>query len=111
MGNSPLHEAASRGHKAVAKLLVEMGAKPDQANDYGLTPLQYATMRGHVGLAQFLLDRGAEPRNANEEGYTPINSDADETRFLLYRTAKRADRSRRVLNAHYYSMTGIQSEM
>jgi len=43
----------------VIKLLVDLGADVNAADDYGITPLMAAANMGEVSIIQFLVDRGA----------------------------------------------------
>ena len=45
-GATPLAWAAERANDDIARLLLEAGAKPDIANDYGETPLTLACANG-----------------------------------------------------------------
>ncbi len=47
---SPLVVAAGSGHESVALFLLEKGAYPNAADQYGTTALHYAMMRGILGL-------------------------------------------------------------
>ena len=44
----------------VVKLLVELGADVNAADDYGITPLMVAANMGDVSIIQYLVDRGAD---------------------------------------------------
>ena len=44
----------------VIKLLVDLGADVNAADDYGITPLMAAANLGEVSIIQFLIDRGAD---------------------------------------------------
>ncbi|MEP7304414.1 MAG: ankyrin repeat domain-containing protein [Acidobacteriota bacterium] len=44
----------------VIKLLVDLGADVNAADDYGITPLMVAANLGEVSIIQFLVDRGAD---------------------------------------------------
>lgn len=57
-----LVEAPSE-HEAVGRLLLEHGADPDQADQYGMTPLHFAVEMRKPGLLRALLAHGAEPNN------------------------------------------------
>ena len=59
-GNSPMHEAASRGRLDSVKLLVEeAGVNPKQRDAEGLSPLDLAAYNGH-------LDRPVPGRGAGD---------------------------------------------
>jgi len=69
----PLHSAVSAGHDVVARLLVERGAEPDQAQDGGYTPLHAAAQNGLSGLCDFLIAHGANPKALTEDILTPAD--------------------------------------
>ena len=42
LSRTPLHNAVSRGHVGVGKMLIKRGAKVDHADEDGITPLHEA---------------------------------------------------------------------
>ena len=61
-GSTALHWAASGGHLAVVRWLVEgVGADIDARNKEKRTPLMFACKTGREDVAHFLLDAGADP--------------------------------------------------
>lgn len=71
-GYTPLIWAASRGHIATARLLIEAGAALDiQAND-GQTALMRTSDNGHLELVQLLLDAGADVNIETDRGITAL---------------------------------------
>jgi ankyrin repeat protein len=56
----------------VARLLLERGADPDRANQWGLTPLGAASEGGHTEVARALLAAGADV-NRPSRGATPLD--------------------------------------
>lgn len=56
---TPLHYAATNGHRAVAELLLEKGSDVNAAAGR-FTPLMLAVANGHKGVAELLLTQGAE---------------------------------------------------
>jgi len=79
---TPLHFAAKYGHRTIAELLIENGAKIDEKNAQNWTPLHYAALGGHTDIATLLLDNGAHidkrasmmPRDPqSQEGFAPLH--------------------------------------
>ncbi len=60
-GWTPLHQAAARGHRALAELLLAHGARKDALSDDGRTPLEMARSKGHTDL-EALLEEGQVSR-------------------------------------------------
>ena len=58
-GSSALHYACSRGHRAIAELLLRRRADPNALNAFSSTPLHYAACMQHVGTVALLLSHGA----------------------------------------------------
>jgi ankyrin repeat protein len=56
---TPLHWAALNGQKAVAALLLELGADVNARGAFGQTPLQQALGAGHTEVADLLRQHGA----------------------------------------------------
>ena len=56
MGRHHSIVASSAGHKSVAQLLLDKGAKMDAANKDGGTPLHWASRQGHDSVVRLLLD-------------------------------------------------------
>ncbi len=71
-GLTPLVYAAREGCFQCAQILVESGAKVNQATTYGWTALLTATQNRHYQLAAYLLDHGADANLANNGGWTPL---------------------------------------
>jgi ankyrin repeat protein len=59
-GFTPLHWAASSGHKDVAELLLAHGADVNAKNNNDWTPLYYAVSGGHKDVAQLLRQHGGD---------------------------------------------------
>ena len=60
-GQTPLHEAAGRGHnKEVAALLITAGADVNARDANGMTPLHYTALGGHKEIAELLIAKGAD---------------------------------------------------
>jgi len=60
---TPLGNAAEKGHKEIAELLIAKGADVNAKND-GRTPLHWAAEKGHKETAELLIAEGAEVNNA-----------------------------------------------
>jgi ankyrin repeat protein len=72
-GWTPLHYAAASGDDAIARLLLEHGARLDARSppaSGGFTPLMMAAREGHDASARLLLEAGADPALKNGEGLT-----------------------------------------
>ena len=69
---TPLHNAAYKGHKDVVQLLMERGAELNIQRQHGFTPLHDAVQARHTDIVQLLLDRGAEPKKVYFMGGTPL---------------------------------------
>lgn len=72
-GWTPLHYAATNGHLAVMRLLLEEHAFIDSESPNKTTPLMMAARYGTLEAAQLLLQEGAEPLLKNELGLTAID--------------------------------------
>ena len=75
VGQTPLHEAAGRGHnKEVAALLITAGADVNARDANGMTPLHYTALGGHKEIAELLIVKGANMNTKNDFGKTPLDS-------------------------------------
>jgi ankyrin repeat protein len=72
-GWAPLHYAATGGHLAVMRLLLDNDAYIDAASPNGTTPLMMAAMYGTADAVKLLLDAGADPILKNAKGVTAID--------------------------------------
>ena len=58
---------------AMARSLLERGAKVDHRNERGSTPLMQAVYSGNIEVARMLLNAGADPTIKNQYGYTALD--------------------------------------
>lgn len=59
-GQTPLLLATAEGHVAVAKYLLEKGAKANVTDQWGYTPLGHAARQGHQELVKVMLKQGVK---------------------------------------------------
>jgi len=71
-GETPLSWAATNGHEAVAKLLLEKGADLESKSKNGYTPLSQAAFKGHEAVTKLLLEKGADLESKSKNGCTPL---------------------------------------
>jgi hypothetical protein len=71
-GNTPLMNAALRGHVEICKLLLDHGAKIESKGNLGHTPLLIACEEGHLSVVSFLIDKGADVEASNNHGFRPL---------------------------------------
>lgn len=72
-GWTPLHYAATGGHVAIMKQLLEHYAFIDAQSPNGSTPLMMAAMYGSSDAVQLLLDEGADTAMKNQLGMTALD--------------------------------------
>lgn len=70
--SGPLDNAAFKGHKAIAELLLAQGARADAKDEHGRTPLSGAASWGNTEVAELLIQHGAKVNDANTKGVTPL---------------------------------------
>eukprot|EP00930_Biecheleria_cincta_P080926 TRINITY_DN69438_c0_g1_i1.p1 TRINITY_DN69438_c0_g1~~TRINITY_DN69438_c0_g1_i1.p1 ORF type:complete len:158 (+),score=26.18 TRINITY_DN69438_c0_g1_i1:43-474(+) len=71
-GAFPLYFASSRGHLAVAEVLLDRGVDVDQTDRVGSTALHAACFTGHLDLVRLLLDKSASVNRESLQGATPL---------------------------------------
>lgn len=79
-----MHEASSRGHTEVARVLLNYGANVNIRANCGTTPLIDACDSGQVSIVKLLLGAGADPLAQNNEAKTPQSAaTTEEVRHLI----------------------------
>ena len=73
---TPLHCAATSGHRLAAELLIDRGADINARADEGSRPIHQAIYEGHLETSRLLLERGAEPNARDKDGWAPIHYSA-----------------------------------
>jgi len=71
-----LYNAALRGHKEIAQLLIDAGADVNAKGDVGWTPLHNAVNFGHPSATEvikLLIAKGADVNEKNDHGETPLD--------------------------------------
>ena len=93
-GDTPLHRAATGGHKTVGEFLLGKGAEVNISGFRGLTPLHLAALN-HDGnpLAQILLEGGARASARDDEGKTALDRAIDKGHNQTVEVLKNAKRS------------------
>ncbi|THV08419.1 ankyrin [Dendrothele bispora CBS 962.96] len=69
-GKTPLHIAAQKGNEELVRMLCDLGADCNLADNEGNTPLHYASAWGHIPVVQLLIERGCQYAAPNDEGFT-----------------------------------------
>lgn len=81
---TPLHHAASNGHKDVVAYLLEMGAQIDIMDLNGETALHLASLCGHTAVAQLLLQAGSDPELPTKSKFSVMHmsSELEHSEFI-----------------------------
>ena len=67
-----LHDAALKGYREIAELLIAGGARVNARNGSGATPLHDAALGGYREMVELLIAKGADPEARDSEtGATP----------------------------------------
>ncbi|KAM0804991.1 putative Pfs NB-ARC and ankyrin-domain-containing protein, partial [Usnea florida] len=72
-GWTPLMTAVSKGHEAVARLLIERRCIIDSRNKMGQTSLSWAVEWGHEAIVRLLIKRDVEINSRDNDGRTPLS--------------------------------------
>jgi ankyrin repeat protein len=72
IGTTPLNIAAIHGRDTIVRLLLTIGANPNQADNDGRTPLHYAVLRRNQSLMRLLFEYGASVFLRDRWDRTPI---------------------------------------
>ena len=81
---TPLHLAATFGHKEIAELLIDKGADVNAVGGLlGWTPLHWAASEGRKEVAELLIAKGANVNAKDDHGETPLDYDEGEIADLL----------------------------
>jgi ankyrin repeat protein len=72
-GWTALHYAATNGHLAVMRLLLDEHAYIDAASPNATTPLMMASHYGTASAVKLLLEAGADPMLKNDQGLTALD--------------------------------------
>ena len=70
---TPLHYAASKGHTAMMRLLIENDAYVDAESPNGTTPLMIAAYYASPNAVKLMLEEGADPLLKNQDGQTALD--------------------------------------
>ena len=72
---TPLHDAASKGNKEVAQVLIKCGARLNVGDGKGRMPLHWAAVKGHKEVARLLIECGTDPNVADNDvvGRSPLH--------------------------------------
>ena len=70
---TPLHYAASKGHTAMMRLLIDNDAYIDAESPNGTTPLMMAAYYASPIAVKLMLEEGADPNLQNQDGQTALD--------------------------------------
>jgi ankyrin repeat protein len=68
-----LHYAASKGHIAMMRLLIDNDAYIDAESPNGTTPLMMAAYYASPSAVKLMLEEGADPTLKNQDGMTALD--------------------------------------
>ena len=70
---APLHYAASKGHTAMMRLLIDNDAYIDAESPNGTTPLMMSAYYASPMAVKLMLEEGADPNLQNQDGQTALD--------------------------------------
>ncbi len=76
--STPLHRAASSGHRQIMELLLTHKADINAVNSKKQTPLHHACLYDRVGAAMYLISKGADLEAEDTSGKTALHIATDE---------------------------------
>ena len=79
---TPLHYAASKGHTAMMRLLIENDAYIDAESPNATTPLMMAAYYATPNAVKLMLEEGADPTLQNKDGQTALAMAASKDKLL-----------------------------
>jgi ankyrin repeat protein len=79
---TPLHYAASKGHTAMMRVLIENDAYIDAESPNGTTPLMMAAYYATPNAVKLMLEEGADPTLQNQDGQTALAMAASKDKLL-----------------------------
>jgi ankyrin repeat protein len=115
----PLHWAAQRGHKTIAAMFIDAGAKVNAKDKDGCTPLHltcglspsHESPDPQLEIAKHLIEHGAGVNPTNNKGITPLswavrNDRRELVELLLSRNAAVTTRDSEEYTALFWARTG-----
>jgi ankyrin repeat protein len=72
-GNTAMYAAANDGQLRICRLLLKLGASPDNAGTFGRMPLMAAAAEGHYDVCRLLLSRKANPSKKDSDSWTALH--------------------------------------
>jgi len=79
---TPLHYAASKGHTAMMRLLIDNDAYIDAESPNGTTPLMMAAYYASPMAVKLMLEEGADPNLQNQNGQTALDMAQSKDKLL-----------------------------
>ena len=80
---TPLHYAASKGHTAMMRLLIDNDAYIDAESPNGTTPLMMAAYYASPIAVKLMLEEGADPNLQNQDGQTALDMALSKDKLLI----------------------------